>query len=497
MTDNEILKALGIPPDLYNTSLRARTASDSRIVHRWTRQWPWQWAADFPPKNWTATMVRNLARLVGHVSTGPRGRESKYTLLDVKNFVRGQANQRWNVQLKPSDIHDALLAFGVITKRSKSVAEEELVSPRQADVDDEEEDECDVDESIDEGEQHNRAGEMEDGRDKKDGDQARTSSKANARPIPTLNGESSVLFHQKLARQTNSSPPEEVITLDQAETSPSDSPKKRARSEEAYLGPAIAALDRPAKRRHLNTDESNTDHDLSAPTVEDPAAPMTKEKDLATLDAVVKRRRTESILEYTTLKEKVDTFQNDLNTRKASLEAGKIIASKSRNEVATCENVYHDAFNNLQKLRRTIEHYEINKDLMETLDSETRIMIAKDHGRRLGEMKKELDTAETHLHEARRKVEVEREEVKKRIKDDEAKLVDMEAGLELAHTERDRWICMEHLAAMKADDLKKFVAGLEEEGLGTPKSLEKKNQPDGGIGNTDEFKVDPESSGSD
>lgn len=50
---------------------------------------------------------------------------------------------------------------------------------------------------------------------------------------------------------------------------------------------------------------------------------------------------------------------------------------------------------------------------------------------------------------------------------------------------------------MKADELKKLVAGLEKEGLGTPKSLEEKNQPDSGIGDTDESKVDLKSSGSD
>jgi chromosome segregation ATPase len=223
---------------------------------------------------------------------------------------------------------------------------------------------------------------------------------------------------------------------------------------------------------------------------------MTNEEDLATLDAVVKRRLTESTLEYATLKKKVDSFQHDLKTRKASLEAGTIIASESQNEVATCEKVHNDVFNNLEKLRRTIEHYEVNKDLLETLDSETRIMIAKDHGRRLGEMKKELETAATHLQEARRKVEAEWEEVKQRIKEDEAKLVSKEAGLELAHTEHDRWRCMEHFATMKADDLKKVMAGLEKEGLGLPKSHEKQSQPDSGIGSIGGCKTDSKASGS-
>ncbi|KAJ3460653.1 hypothetical protein MRS44_011520 [Fusarium solani] len=504
MTDDEICEALGIQPSINDTGRRARAASHSRFIYSWTRQWPWQWAGDFPPERWTANMVQNLARVYRHYARGARWWRSGHTLEDIKIYVQRQVNLRGrNAPLKPNDINDALSFFGVTKRKDKPTAEDDLVRPclgrfKEDDEDEkrEEEDESDVDESIDEGEQHNRAGEMEDGSGKQDGDQTSTSPKATASPVPTPNSQSSVSVHQRLVRQTNSSPPEEVIALGQAELSPSDPPKKRARSEEAYLGPAIVTLDRPAKRRHLNIDKSNTDSNLSAPTVEDSAATMTKEEDLATLDAVVKRRLTESTLEYATLKKKVDSFQHDLKTRKASLEAGTIIASESQNEVATCEKVHNDVFNNLEKLRRTIEHYEVNKDLLETLDSETRIMIAKDHGRRLGEMKKELETAATHLQEARRKVEAEWEEVKQRIKEDKAKLVGMEAGLELAHTEHDRWRCMEHFAAMKADDLKKVMAGLEKEGLGLPKSHEKQSQPDSGIGSIGGCKTDSKASGS-
>ncbi|KAI8716378.1 hypothetical protein NCS52_00931200 [Fusarium sp. LHS14.1] len=443
MTDDEICEALGIEPGFNDSCRRSRAAFHSRVIYEVTRQWPWQWAGDFPPKKWTANMVQNLAR---------------------------------------SDEEDG-----------------QLVKPRQVDVDDEEDqkeqkDEEDADDEedekgeeengieidgpIDEGERHNRAGEMGYGREKDGGDQTTTSAKATTSPVPTPNSESSLFIHERPVRQTNSSPPEEVVTLDHADTPSSDSTKKRARSEEPYPGPAITTPDRPAKRCRLNINESNTDPKPCTPTLEDPAETITKEKDLATLDSVVKRRRTESTLEYATLKEKADSFQQDLKTRKAFLGSGIITASESQNEVATRKKVHNDVFNNLEKLRRTIEYYEVNKDLLETLDSETRIMVAKDHGRRLGEMKKELETAATHLQEAQRKVEAEREEIRQRIKEDEAKLVDMEAGVDLARTEHDRWRCIEHFASMKADDLKKVMVGLEREGLVLPESHGKQSPLD-------------------
>ncbi|KAJ4309943.1 hypothetical protein N0V84_011235 [Fusarium piperis] len=337
----------------------------------------------------------------------------------------------------------------------------------------EEEDKKDVTEPVAETEQHSHTDDTKTGSDKGDDGQTNTSWKATVLPSQMPSSPSHESIHAKLVQPTNESQSEKAITHNDAASSSSASPKKRARSEETSPSQAIATPDRPAKRRCLDIDKSTTDPDLSAPTVEDHATTMTNENDMGTLHAMVKRRRTESSLEYKTLKNKVDELQEELQTRKASLEEGTTTATESQNEVATREKVRDDILSNLNKLRRTIEHYETNKELLETLDHETRILVAKDHGRRLGEMKKELAAAGTQLQEAQRKLEAERKEVKQRIKEDEARLVGMEADLDLAHTEHYRWRCMEHLAVMKADDLKKVVAGLEKEGLGHPDSLEK------------------------
>ncbi|RSL70884.1 hypothetical protein CEP53_001764 [Fusarium sp. AF-6] len=411
--------------------------------------------------------MANLARLIRHVRTGPRWRESKHTSLDIKIYVRLQANQRgWDPQLKPSDLTNALLVFGVIAKKSKSVGEEELVGPRQVDVDDEEKDEVDVDESVDEGEQHNRAGDMENGRDEEDGDQTSTSSEANMSPIPVSNSQRRVPIRLRLvSRQNNSSPPKEVITLDHAEPPSSDSPKKRTRSEEPCPGLATVTPDRPTKRCRLNIYESNTDPGTSAPTLEDPAAAMIKGTDLATLHAAIKRRQAESSLEYTTLKKKVDMFQDELEILKSSLEAGTSLTMESRSELAKCEKALEKAVNDFEKVRRTIEDYATNKDLLGTLGVETRRLIEEDHRCTINDMVAKRNNAKIRLNGARRRVEAEREEAKKRIEEDETKLVKMKADLELAHTESDLWGCIENLTVMKAVDLKRVVAGLEKEGV--------------------------------
>ncbi|EEU43606.1 uncharacterized protein NECHADRAFT_82573 [Fusarium vanettenii 77-13-4] len=483
LTSEEICQAL----DSDDAARRALADAQSRSIYRETKQWPREWVGDFPPSRWTAHMVHNLARVIRHVARGASGSaslENKPTLEDLQNYIRRRAKggRSHHAQLKPGDITDAMDYFGVARSKNESAAVENQLASRGSgrvaleDEDDQKgegEDKKDVINSTTEERQDERDGDTKHESDEVNNNQTRTSSKATASPFPVLNSPDRVSIHQKLARQAYSSPLQKTTTHDHPAPSSSVSPKKHARSEDTSPSPAIATSGEPAKRRRLYANKPIADPDLSPPTADDSASTMTKEKDWETLHVVVKRRQTESSLEYMTLKKKVDTLRDELQTRKMSLETGKFVWTPSRGELLIHKNTRDDVLTNLQKLRRTVEYYLTNKDLLETLDLETRALVTKGHERRLGDMEKELAKAETHVQDARRKVEAESEEVKQRIEEDEVRLGDMETGLDLAHTEHDRWRCMGHLAALTARDLERVMTCLEKRGLGPSEYPEK------------------------
>ncbi|KAM0437812.1 hypothetical protein ACHAPT_002177 [Fusarium lateritium] len=243
---------------------------------------------------------------------------------------------------------------------------------------------------------------------------------------------------------------------------------KRTRTEDSSPGPAIVVPDRPAQRRrsHSSEPQPTASPDLAVPTLQNPAAAMTREQDLATLHALVERRLIETRQEYAKLATEGLEFWDQLQTQKACLEALTFVRAESRHEAAFHEHFRNTLADDLQQLRRTVEHYQSNDDLQETLDPETRELVARDHQRRLRGMQNELGNAEAHLQHARRRIEAQVEEAKKRIEEDEAKLRDMGVDVARAGAERKRWRCIERLAVMEVKDLEEIPADTSEDGLG-------------------------------
>lgn len=214
---------------------------------------------------------------------------------------------------------------------------------------------------------------------------------------------------------------------------------------------------------------------------------------MSTLHAVFKRRRVESSLAYTTLKEKVDMCQVELESRKALLEVGKGEKAEYWNRILICaKTTLGDAVSDLKKVHQAIQDYATNEDLRKTLGPETRGLVAKDHKRMLSEMRDKCDDAETRLQDAEDKFEEERKEAKRRIKEDETKLASMKADLELAHTERGRWGCIENLAAMGAHDVKRVLASLEKEDMRILECPEEQGPRDNGVGGLGKHRAEPD-----
>ncbi|RSM10885.1 hypothetical protein CDV31_007013 [Fusarium ambrosium] len=462
LSDDEICMALALGEAAE--AVRLQVAAASRTIYGTTKQWPWEWVGLSPPKYWKLYMVQDLALVLQHVARdtpGFHGPGNKPTFEDVKMFMRRCAASRGKLApLKGSDISGAMWHFGASGNASVFATQEKKHAPGERSQADrgKEQDQEQVGSLIAIGKQHNDTQDTGNQCEKDISCQANKGSKATASPLSKANSPGSVVIPEKMVKL-------KALNADHSAPSPSASSKKRSHMETASSGRASAPQDRPAKRGHLSTDEPTADPDLSAPTVKDPAADMTKDTDLATLQNVVKRRRVKSSLEYTTLKKKVDVFQGELKIRKSFVEAGTILTMESRSKLAECEKAFENAVNDLEKVRRTIEDYSANKDLLGTLGFATRELVAEDHKRTLWQMEGKRVSAGVRLKTQRRKVEAEREEAKKRIEEDETKLVKMKADLELAHTESDRWGCIENLTVMKAVDLKRVVAGLEKEGV--------------------------------
>ncbi|KAL2678759.1 hypothetical protein Neosp_009510 [[Neocosmospora] mangrovei] len=505
-TSDEIRKALGL--FLESDYIVRRVLADSQSIYRETDEWPWEWVADFPPNRWTSRMVYNLARVIRHVARaapGLAGPKNRSPLGDLRDYISDRVNRRRrDAQLKPSDIAAAMKYFGLTGIKSEPAVEEKQLASRgsgqvalegEDDQKGEREDEKGVINSTTEGKQDKHDGDTKDELDEVNNSQTRTSSKATVSPFPVLTSPDSMSIHQRLARQASSSPLRKTTTCDHPAPSSSVSPKKHDRSEDGSPSPAMATSDEPAKRRRLYANNPIAVPDISPPIAQDHASAMTKEKDWETLHAVVKRRQTESSLEYMTLKKKVNTLRDEIQNRKVPLETGTFFWTKAQSELLIHENARDEVVNNLQKLRQTVEHYLTNKDLLETLDLETRALVTKGHERRLGDMEKELAKAEMHVQDARRKVEAESEEVKQRIEEDEVRLGEMETVLNLAQTEHDRWRCMGHLAALTAPDLERVMACMEKGGLGASEYPEKQARKDSGVGSISMSKADTDADG--
>ncbi|WAO91747.1 Hypothetical protein NCS54_00922800 [Fusarium falciforme] len=419
------------------------------------------WAGEFPPKRWTPNMVQSLARVIRHVARGANDLGDKHTLEDVKVFIIDRVNLRArNAPFRPSDITDAMSHFGVTRNKSETVPDEKKVESRRISRvgEEDEEDKKAVDDSISDTKQHIRAAGTNDEHHKDDDGRTSTLSKATASPVPMSNS------NEKIAKETNSSQPKETNTDNDAPRSPSTSSTKRNRTEDVSPGPDTTALDRPAKRPCLSTSKPTANNDSSTPLPKDTATTVTKEQDMATFRAVVNRRRAESSHKHTTLEHEFATFEEDVERRIDEAEQGSI-AVPSASTLTSCKMARSNLAGNLQRLHQTVQ-YRNNNDLLATIDFETRTMIAKDHERRLCEMQKQLDKAEAEVRQAKRKVKAEREEAERLVWKDVEKGHEMEAEMERACTERDRWRCIEHIAAMNDDDLHKAMRVLEKEGLG-------------------------------
>jgi hypothetical protein len=98
-----------------------RVARASRRVFRYTKQWPWQWAARFlPRKKWTVPLVEELAQLLrGIYKKSVKTGTGHGTLENTRRFLYNHARDRdqRNPQMTLGDLHEAFRYFKVKTKR--------------------------------------------------------------------------------------------------------------------------------------------------------------------------------------------------------------------------------------------------------------------------------------------------------------------------------------------------------------------------------------------
>ncbi|RMJ16768.1 hypothetical protein CDV36_003535 [Fusarium kuroshium] len=110
-----ILRALGHNPrDIFKYDRRYIRAAQ-RIFDA-TKQWPWEWAADFLPKKaWSYSMLEEIARTLEELkrrSTEANFHSSAYNL---REFLRKRAHERDenDPHLNPGDVRKAMEHFGV------------------------------------------------------------------------------------------------------------------------------------------------------------------------------------------------------------------------------------------------------------------------------------------------------------------------------------------------------------------------------------------------
>ncbi|KAF4959418.1 hypothetical protein FSARC_10743 [Fusarium sarcochroum] len=110
LSNTEIVEILKLGNN--NRTIYSVVAKASRTVHEYTGQWPWEWAADFPPQRWSKNMVQELAKLI-------RGLEGNtHKLEEVKKYFRDIIEEKkkrksYSQNLKYGDIENALERFGL------------------------------------------------------------------------------------------------------------------------------------------------------------------------------------------------------------------------------------------------------------------------------------------------------------------------------------------------------------------------------------------------
>ncbi|KAM0551867.1 hypothetical protein ACHAPJ_008203 [Fusarium lateritium] len=116
LSDEQIRINLGRPEGEPSTDKRVGGAS--RTIFKITGQYPWKWAAGFPPRFWTVDMVGNLRQLVKGFNDKTPGNTRGNNCQEVKDWLRDQARRRdmRAPRLTEDDLQDALKYYNIETK---------------------------------------------------------------------------------------------------------------------------------------------------------------------------------------------------------------------------------------------------------------------------------------------------------------------------------------------------------------------------------------------
>ncbi|KAJ4246568.1 hypothetical protein NW762_013509 [Fusarium torreyae] len=115
LSDEQIRINLGRPEGEPSTDKRIGGAS--RTIFKITGQYPWKWAAGFPPRYWTVDIVRNLRQLIkGFNDKTPNSRDNNCQ--EVKHWLRDKASKRDKraPRLTEDDLQDALKYYNIEIK---------------------------------------------------------------------------------------------------------------------------------------------------------------------------------------------------------------------------------------------------------------------------------------------------------------------------------------------------------------------------------------------
>ncbi|KAF4989940.1 hypothetical protein FGRMN_8782 [Fusarium graminum] len=113
-------------------SMGERVGKASRTVHQITGQWPWDLAADFPPKKWGVENVERLRKLFNIVHRQSATVDYGHKFEVVKNYLRDCATKRDRrlPRLVTSDIENACVYFAAHNGTRYEVARPSVRSRR-------------------------------------------------------------------------------------------------------------------------------------------------------------------------------------------------------------------------------------------------------------------------------------------------------------------------------------------------------------------------------
>lgn len=117
MSDFWINQKLGGKRQELSSDMRA--ASASRTILRTTSQWPWEWAAEFLPVEWTITILNDLRQLVQGIQNKQNPGLCANNYQRVKDAIGEKARMRdyQNPHLIDHDLQYAFRRYGVEPKR--------------------------------------------------------------------------------------------------------------------------------------------------------------------------------------------------------------------------------------------------------------------------------------------------------------------------------------------------------------------------------------------